>query len=65
MRSNKDLILQYAGLATQLLVSLGLSAYIGLWLDNHFLNAMPILVWVLPMFVLIGLIIKVIKDTSK
>ncbi len=65
MKSNKEILLRYAGLATQLLVSLGLSAYIGLWLDKHLLHAMPIFVWALPLIVLIVLIIKVIKDTSK
>lgn len=65
MKSNKDILLQYAGLATQLFVSLGLSAYLGLWLDKHILHNMPVLVWVLPLVVIVGLIIKVIKDTSK
>jgi F0F1-type ATP synthase assembly protein I len=65
MKSNKEILLQYAGLATQLFITLGVSAYLGLWLDKHFLHAMPIFVWILPLIVLIGLIIKVIKDTSK
>ena len=62
---NKRLLLQYAGFAAQLLVSLGLSVAIGLWIDKHFLQSMPWFVWILPMIVLIGLILKVIKDTSK
>ena len=65
MKSNKDILLRYAGLATQLLVSIGLSVYLGLWFDKHFLHAIPIFVWLLPMVVFIGLIIKIIKDTSK
>ncbi len=65
MKSNKDILLQYTGLVTQLLFSLGLTLFAGKWLDQHFFNSNPILVWVLPMFVIIGIIIKVIKDTSK
>ena len=65
MKSNKDLLIQYAGFATQLVVSLGITVFGGQWLDKHFLGSSPILVWVLPMFVIMALIIKVIKDTSK
>ena len=61
---NKKLLLQYAGFATQLLVSLGLSAFVGLWVDKHLLKSIPLLVWLLPLIVLIVLIVKVIKDTS-
>ncbi len=57
--------MKYAGLASQLLVSLGLSVYGGMWLDKHFIKSTPIFVWVLPLFVLTGTIIKIIKDTSK
>ncbi len=57
--------MKYAGLASQLLVSLGLSVYVGMWLDKHFIKSTPIFVWVLPLFVLTGTIIKIIKDTSK
>ena len=57
--------MKYAGLASQLLVSLGLAVYLGLWIDKHFIKSTPILVWVLPLFVLIGNIMMIIKDTSK
>jgi hypothetical protein len=57
--------MKYAGLASQLLVSLGLSVYAGLWLDKHLIKSTPIFVWVLPLFILTGTIIKIIKDTSK
>lgn len=57
--------MKYAGVASQLIVSLGLAVYLGLWLDKHFIHSLPILVWGLPMFVLIGNLIKIIKDTLK
>ncbi len=62
---NNKLLLQYAGFAAQLLVALGLSVALGIWIDKHFLKSMPLFVWLIPLIVLIGLIIKVIKDTSK
>lgn len=65
MKSNKELLFQYAGFATQLLVGLGVFVFVGLWIDKYFFKSTPIFVWLLPLFLLISLIIKVIKDTSK
>jgi F0F1-type ATP synthase assembly protein I len=65
MQNNKQVLLQYAGLATQLFVSLGIAAYAGYWIDKYFIHSFPIFVWLLPMIVLVALIFKIIKDTSK
>jgi hypothetical protein len=62
---NSRLLLQYAGLGAQLLVSLGLAVYVGLKLDEKFHFSFPILVWSLPLLVLIGIITKLIRDTSR
>ncbi len=63
--SNQNLLLQYGGYAMQLLVSLGIATFAGIkfdaWLNFHF----PVFVWLLPLIVLILLMVKVIKDTSK
>jgi hypothetical protein len=56
--------LQYAGLATQLLGSFAFAAFGGKWLDLHFFSRKPVFIWILPLLVGIGLIIKVIKDTD-
>jgi hypothetical protein len=56
--------LQYAGLASQLLVSFAFAAFGGKWLDLKFFSQTPIFIWILPLLVGIGLIIKVIKDTD-
>lgn len=58
------LLWQYAGLATQLLVSLGVALYLGNWLDKKIGWGMALLVWLLPLMVLIGTMYKLIKDTS-
>ena len=62
---NNRLLLQYAGLGAQLLVSLGLAVFVGLKLDQWFRFSFPVLVWALPLLVLIGILIKVIRDTSR
>jgi hypothetical protein len=56
--------LQYASLATQLLVSFAFAAFGGKWLDLKFFSRKPVFIWILPLLLGIGLIIKVIKDTD-
>lgn len=63
--SNNRILLRYAGMGMQILVSLGLALFIGLKLDAWIRTPFPILVWVLPLLVIIGMIVKLIKDTSK
>ncbi len=62
---NNQLLWQYAGLATQLLVGLGLMLWAGTWLDGYFGWKSPYLVWILPLLLLLGILIKVLRDTSK
>lgn len=64
-RSGNNILWKYAGMGAQILVSLGLAVFIGLKLDAWIGASFPILVWVLPLLVIIGLIVKTIKDTSK
>lgn len=58
-------MLQYAGFATQLVISLGLGVLAGYWLDKKINIAVPVFTWLLPLLVLLILFLKVIKDTSK
>ena len=58
-------LLQYSGLAFQLLLALGGSVYAGIWVDKWIACRIPIGIWLLPLLVLIGIFIKVVKDTSK
>jgi hypothetical protein len=60
----KKLLLQYAGLATQLVVSLGLGVFIGHWIDKKAGITISVFTWLLPLVILIAIFIKVIKDTS-
>jgi len=62
--SNKQLM-RYASLAMQFLVSIGLGIFIGLKVDEWLHFSFPLLVWLLPLLIIIGIIVKIIKDTSK
>ena len=57
--------LQYASVATQFLVAFAFAAFGGKWLDLKFFSQTPIFIWILPLLVGIGMIVKVIKDTDR
>jgi hypothetical protein len=61
----KNILMQYAGFATQLAAALLLAVFAGKWLDKYTGIDFPILIWLLPLLVLIGLLVKVVRDTSK
>lgn len=56
--------MRYAGLATQMLVSLGLAVFLGLKADKWLKLSFPILSWLLPLLVLAAIIFQVIKETG-
>jgi hypothetical protein len=58
------LLWQYAGLATQLIVTLGVAMYIGSWVDKKIGMKWSLLVWLLPLLVLLATLFKLIRDTS-
>ncbi len=61
---NSDL-LRFAGLGMQLFVALGLAVFGGLKADSWLNGSKPLLVWILPLVVIIAMIYKLVKDTSK
>jgi len=63
-KSNKQLLLQYAGFAMQLLVLLAITVWAGIKLDNWISFSFPLFSWILPLIAIIAIIIKTIKDTS-
>lgn len=62
--STNDLM-RYAGMGTQILVSLGLAVFAGYKIDKWLRISLPLLVWLLPLAVLVMMIYKLIKETSK
>lgn len=64
-RSTNSDLMRYAGLASQLFVSLGIAVFAG-YKGDHWLNMpLPLLVWLLPLAVLCLIIYKLIKETNK
>ena len=57
-------LMRYAGLGSQILVSLGIAVFAGYKIDKWLKIPLPLLVWLLPLIVLIGIIYKLIKETS-
>lgn len=64
-KSTSSDLLRYAGLGSQILVSLGIAVFAGYKIDKWLKIPLPLLVWLLPLIVLIGLIYNLIKETSK
>lgn len=57
--------MKYAGLGMQFLVAIALGVFIGLKADEWLNLSFPLLVWLLPLLMIIGIIIKIVKETDK
>ena len=66
-RSNNNYsdLLRYASMGTQIFVALGLAVFVGLKADKWLKISAPLLVLILPVVVLVGIIYKIVKETSK
>jgi len=65
IRSNKSYLMEYAGLASQLMAALVLGVFLGYKLDGWLHFSFPVFIWVLPLVFLIAMFVKIIKDTDK
>ena len=63
--SNRNPLWQYAGMGGQLLASLGIGVFLGLKADEWMKFRIPLLIWLLPLLILVGIILKLVKDTSR
>jgi uncharacterized integral membrane protein len=61
--SNKNLLLQYAGIGAQIVAGLLIFIFAGKWIDSKLQLSFPMLIWLLPLIFIVGMIVKVIKDT--
>lgn len=62
--SNK-ILMQYAGLGAQFIVAIGLGLFLGSKLDTWANLSFPLFVWLLPLIIIIGILIRVIIETNK
>jgi hypothetical protein len=60
----KELI-RWAGLGTEMVASVGLSVFLGVKADKWLKLSFPILSWLLPLLVIAGLLINLVRSGSK
>jgi hypothetical protein len=56
--------MRYAGLASQMLVGLGIAVFIGLKADKWLKLSFPLLPWLLPLLVLAAILYRIVKETG-
>ncbi len=59
------MLLKYASMASQFFVAIGLGVFAGIKLDEWLKISFPLLVWLLPLLLILGMILKVLIDTNK
>jgi len=57
--------MKYAGMAFQFLVAIGAAVWLGWFVDKKINIGFPLLIWLLPLLIIIGLIVKAVTDTKK
>lgn len=62
--SNKNILRQYITFGTELGIMLFLAVWGGKKLDTHCSFSKPIFVWVLPLFVMMSMFLKLFYDMS-
>jgi hypothetical protein len=55
-------LLRYAGLSSQVVVSIGVSVYLGIKGDKWLKLSFPILSWALPLLVIVVLLVNLIRS---
>ncbi len=64
MPNKPNELLRYAGLATQIFVSLGVAVWAGMYIDKK-INATPICSATFPLLILLGIFYKIFKESTK
>ena len=57
--------MQFVGLASQFFIIIGLALALGWKIDAWFDFKSPWLIWILPLIMIVGLLIKLIIETTK
>jgi len=61
--SGKSPLIQYVSVGSQLFAGIITAVFAGWWIDKKLHFSFPVLVWLLPLIFIVGMILKVIKDT--
>lgn len=62
---NNRLLWYYAGMGSQFLVGIGLGVWGGMKIDEWTDISIPLMVWLLPLLLIVGMIIKIVIETNK
>jgi hypothetical protein len=63
--SNRSELLRYAGLSSEVLASVGISVFLGIKADKWLKLSFPIFSLSLPLLVIISLIVRLVKESSR
>ena len=58
-------LIRWAGLSTEVMASVGVSVWLGVKADKWLKLSFPILSWLLPLLVIVGLLINLVKAGTK
>ncbi len=61
---NDQSLMKYAGMTAQFFISIGIGLFAGLKIDKWCKFKTPLFIWVLPLLIIVGLIIMLIKETT-
>lgn len=65
MHDSKNSFSQYAGLGAQLFLTMLIALFGGMKTDNWMGFKKPLFIWVLPLLVILGTLVKIIIETNK
>ncbi len=55
---------RYAGMGGQFIAGIGIGVFIGFKADEWLRLSFPLLVWLLPLCIILGMTIKIVKETT-
>lgn len=64
-KSTSAYLLEYSGLAMQIMAALGIAVFLGIKTDGWLNLNFHLFAFVLPVLLITGLLVRVVKDTSK
>ena len=63
--NDKTSLWKYAGLTFQIMSAIGLSLFGGIKIDEWLNLSIPSFTWILPLFIITAMIVRIVIDTNK
>lgn len=64
-KKNNNLLMKYAGMGAQFAGGILVGLFFGEQLDKWMKISFPLFIWFLPLFFIIGMLIRIVIDTNK